>query len=270
MPESTANGASSEGPDDGEVPPMVSCAVCRRQDCPGCAESTSPAQLVGSRLAWESGSGHWMRRLWFTALASSTEPARTFGELPEGRVGPALSFALLAETLAVGSLASLSALFALLLAPELFARVFSTPLVVVGAAGLVLGLSLVMVALHLSWGLCLELGAGSTGGSARFRQGMRFGLYACGWDLLTSPAGVIEGLLSRGFVGAWWPIVQAVRVPRAALRAYVQDCRHLDGSAQRRGTQLSVVVLGAMLLSILVAVVLALLRFTRMLGYYDY
>ena len=59
-------------------------------------------------------------------------------------------------------------------------------------------------------------------------------------------------------------------VPRAALRAYVEDCRHLDGSAQRRGTQLSIVVLGAMLLFILVVVVLALLRFTALLGYYDY
>jgi hypothetical protein len=264
MPD-TASRASSEGPDETDVPPMVTCAVCRRQDCTGC-EAVVTLPLSATSLAWEGKSGNWMRRLWFTALASSTEPGRTFGELPDGRLGPALAFALLAETFAVGSLGSLAALSALALAPELTARILSTPAFLAAAGGLVLGLSLVMVGLHLLWGLCLELGAGSTGGTACFRHGMRFGLYACGWDLLTSPAGVLEGLLSRGFVDAWQPIVQAVRVPRAALRAYVEDCRHLDGSARRRGTQLSIVVLGAMLLLILVAVLVALLYFTQYLG----
>lgn len=267
MPDSTGSGGSSDGLDEGDVPPMVTCAVCRRHDCPGCEVAASPASLAATRLAWEGKSGPWLQRLWFTALASSTEPGRTFGELPEGRVAPALGFALVAETLAVGSVASLAALFAVALAPDLFLSVFSSPLILAAAAGLVLGLSLIMVGLHLLWGLCVELGAGSTGGTARFRQGMRFGLYACGWDLLTSPAGVMQGLWSRGFVNAWQPIVQAVRVPRVALRAYVEDCRHLDGSAQRRGTQLSIVVLGALLLSMLAAVLLAVLRFTPLLGY---
>jgi hypothetical protein len=208
-----------------------------------------------------------MHRLWFTALASSTEPSRTFGELPDGRVAPALAFALLAETLAIGSVGSLLALSALAIAPELSLRILSTPAFLGAALGLLFGLSLVMVFLHLLWGLCVELGAGSTGGTARFRHGMRFGLYACGWDLLTSPAGVLEGLWSRGLVNAWPPIAQAIRVPRAALRAYVEDCRHLDGSAQRRGTQLSIAVLGAMLLLLLFVVLLALWRFTQFLGF---
>src|SRR4051812_28110222 len=101
MPESRASVASSEGADEAEVPPTVTCAVCRRPECAGC-EATLPPPLSATALAWEGKSGHWMRRLWFTALASSTEPSRTFGELPDGRVAPALAFALLAETLAIG------------------------------------------------------------------------------------------------------------------------------------------------------------------------
>jgi hypothetical protein len=204
--------------------------------------------------------------LWFTALASSTQPAKIFGALPDGRVRSALAFALLAEIMAIGSLGSVLALAALAVAPDLSARILTAPAFLAGALGLLVGLSLLMVALHIVWGLCVELGARNSGAPARFRQGMRFGLYACGWDLLTSPAGVVEGLLSRGFVHAWHPIVQAIRVPRAALRAYVEDYRHLDGQAQRRGVQLSIAVLGAMMLSILVAVLLAILHFAELLG----
>lgn len=266
MRESMASGTNSAGLDDWDVPPMVTCAVCRRQDCAGC-EAQVPLPLSATALAWESKSGHWMRRLWLTALASSTEPGRTFGELPDGRVAPALGFALLAETLAIGSLGSLLLLSGLALAPELSLRVLSTPGFLAAAGALLIGLSLLMVLLHLLWGLCLELGAGSTGGTAHFRHGMRFGLYACGWDLLTSPAGVVEGLWSRGVVNAWSPIAEAIRVPRTALRAYVEDCRHLDGDAQRRGTQLSVAVLGAMLLLILCVALLSLWHFTQYLGF---
>lgn len=266
MSESSARERISESPEEGDVPPMVSCAVCRRPDCAGCeVTATRPLSLVG--LAWEGSSAHWMRRLWFTALASSTEPQKTFGELPEGRVAPALAFALLAESLAVGSLGSALVLAALAVAPEFSLRVLATPMFLLVALSSLCALSLLMVALHVLWGLCVEFGAQSTGGNARFGQGMRFGLYACGWDLLTSPAGVVEGLLSRGFFAAWRPIVQAARVPRTALRAYVEDCRHLDASAQRRGLQLSIAVLGGLLLLILLGVLFALLRLAELLGY---
>lgn len=264
MPESTLR-PSSPGSDEADVPPMVTCVVCGRHDCAGC-EVPRLQPLSTMSLAWEGNSGSWSRRLWFTALATSTEPARTFGELPDGRVAPALVFALLAESLALGSLGSLLAVAALAVAPDFSARILTTPAFLAAAGGLLVGLSGVMVALHVVWGLCVELGARNTGGIAHFRQGMRFGLYACGWDLLTSPAGVLEGLLSRGFVRAWRPILQAVRVPRAALRAYVEDCRHLDGNAQRRGVQLSIAVLGAMLLSLVTAAALSILHFAEIIG----
>jgi hypothetical protein len=254
------------GLEDSEVPPAVTCAACRRIDCPGCVE-VARALPVADGLSWESAGGPWTARLWSTALASSSDPQRTFGLLREGALGPALAFALIAEVTALGSLGLLVALLGFLIAPALVAGILGAPAVVAFCAGLVLGSSLIMVGLHLVWGLCVELGARCAGGSARFRQGMRFGLYACGWDLLTSPAGVVQGLVSRGWQRAWGPIVAAVRVPRSALRAYTDTCRQLGRDAQRRGNQLSVMVLGSLVLLIVGLVVEGLLRFLSFSGY---
>jgi hypothetical protein len=236
--------------DDGDVPPMVTCNVCGRVDCAGC-DALPESKRLAPPIAWEAA-GRLPDRLWVTALSSSTEPARTFGTLQDGRIGPAIGFALLAETLAIGSLAALVILGGLFAAPQLSWRVLKSPLGLAGVAGIVEALAVLMVALHALWGLCIELGALAPSKS-HLRQGLRFGLYACGWDLITSPAGVLQGLSRRGLVRAWGPIVAAVRVPRLALRAYVQDCRRLEPAEQRRGNRLSVVVLGSALLLLLCA-----------------
>jgi hypothetical protein len=267
MSESIANGRISETAEESDVPPMVSCALCRRPDCPGCGVLTAPSEPKAAALAWEGGRGYWLKRLWLTALASSTEPHKTFGELPEGSVAPALTFALLAETLALASVASALAIAALAVAPEFSLPILLTPVFLAAGLASLFALALLMVLLHVLWGLCIELGALTTGGRARFGQGLRFGMYACGWDLVTSPAGIIGGLVSRGLLGAWGPIVQAARVPRRALRAYVEDYRQLAPAAQRRGLLLSVGVLGTLCLSLLFAVVLALYHFAQALGY---
>src|SRR5262249_33734062 len=149
-------------------------------------------------------------RLWRTALVSSTDPLGTFGELPEGAVRPAFTFAVLAEMVAIGSIAVLVALGALAATPKFAARVLSDPAVLGLIAGAVALTSLGMVALHALWGICLELGVVVSGGTPRFGLGMRFGLYACGWDLLTSPAGLLQGVASRGFAEAWEPVRAAM------------------------------------------------------------
>lgn len=267
MPESIAKGRISEAPEESDVPPMVSCALCRRQDCPGCDVLVTPSVPAAVALAWEGVGGHWLKRLWLTALASSTEPHKTFGELPEGSVTPALIFALLAETLALASVAAATVVAALAIAPEFSLPILLTPMLVGAGLASLFALALFMVLLHVLWGLCIELGALTTGGRARFGQGLRFGMYACGWDLVTSPIGIIGGIASRGFTGAWRPIIQAARVPRTALRAYTEDHRKLAPNAQRRGLHLSVAVLGTLCLSLLLAGTLALFHFAQSLGY---
>ncbi|HYO95632.1 MAG TPA: hypothetical protein VER33_14020 [Polyangiaceae bacterium] len=251
--------------DADDEPPAVSCARCGSASCGGCDGKPKAAELV-STLPWESRSGSWCQRLWYTALASSTQPLRVFGQLPDGRLLPALTFALVAELVAIGSVGSAAALVSWAMAPELFARLLATPSMLAVAAGALLIMSVTMVGLHALWGICIELGAGTTGSSARFRHGVRFGLYACGWDLLTSPAGVLQGLSSRGLIRAWAPITQAIAVPRAAVRAYVEQCRKLDPRAQRRGSQLTVWVLGAAGVVTAVALLTALFLLLTFVG----
>lgn len=238
------NGSDPEG----DVPPTVTCAVCGRPECLGCSVTASAFQRGSGPVAWESSIGNWSERLWWTAIASSIHPQQTFGELPPGSVGRALAFAATAELLAIGSFALAVGLGALALSPEFSLRILSTPGFLWFAGGIVLAWSTLMVALHALWGLCLELGARRGGAAFLWRQGLRFGLYACGWDLLTSPAGVVHGLFTRGFLEAWGPIGAAIRVPRAALRAYLQDYRQLDRAAERFGTRLSILLLGGTVL----------------------
>jgi hypothetical protein len=233
--------------DDSDVPPLVKCARCGRADCGGCSAPSSETAPEEPTLPWETASGSLHQRLWRTAHVTSVLPARTFGELTDGRLGPPFAFALLAETVALGSLAAVGALGGFLLAPDLWLRFSQSPTVVLACAGFVLGAAALMVALHALWGICLELGAGSAAGSFKLRHGMRFGLYACGWDLLTSPAGVLEGILSRGPRRAWGPIAAAVRVPMPAMRAYFALCRQLDPEAQRRAERFNVLVFGGSL-----------------------
>jgi hypothetical protein len=237
-----ARTAHNTGMNDSGPPPVVTCAVCRRPECAGC-EGKAGAQEIGPVLPWEAA-GTWGERLWKMALACSTAPLRTFGELPEGRLGSAFAFAFIAETIAVGSLGAVVAAIAFLASPTLLNRVLldraASALIVTACLVLII----LLVALHVLWGLCLEAGTATTGGSAQWQLGMRFGLYACGWDLLTSPAGVLQGLLSRGPAAAWNPVGAAAKAPRLAMHAYLANRRQFESRARRRATIISVTTLG--------------------------
>jgi len=249
------------GSEESEVPPAVLCALCRRVDCAGC-EFTPHEARVEPTLAWEQRGQSVSRRLWRTALRSSTEPAHVFGALPAGNVAPALYFALLAETIAIGSFGVVVVGLSLAIAPQFSLAVLTHPL---GLAYLFGGLgaaSAIMVLLHAIWGACLEFGAQSHERDG-LRQSLRFALYACGWDLLTSPAGVIEGVSRRGFRRAFAAIESAVRAPRPALRAYQEDLRHFESAARRRAMRVSLLVLGTCLLLLIPAVGFAFVTFAE-------
>ncbi|HEX9620447.1 MAG TPA: hypothetical protein VF989_09940 [Polyangiaceae bacterium] len=240
---------------ESEVPPAVTCATCRLADCLGCPPPAPDAPL-GEGVAWECSAGSFHERLWLTALATSTRPAHVFGALPEGRLVPAFAFALLAEGVAIGSLVVTAALAAWLAAPEWTRLMFGNATAAWLAVTLLAVASVAMVTFHALWGLCLEVGARTRERAAHYRQGLRFGLYACGWDLLTSPAGVVQGIAARGLFRAWGPILSAARVPSVAMRAYLSTCRGIDGAAQRRGMRLSLFVLGTAMLALTVPFVL--------------
>src|SRR6185436_1030430 len=110
--------------DDGIAPPISVCVICGLAACQGCAPA--PQRPI-SLIVWEDPSQPWWLRLWHTALASSLEPQRFFGELPVGKVGEALAFATCAEVFALSSVAVPVALGLRIVAPELTNQVLSSP-----------------------------------------------------------------------------------------------------------------------------------------------
>lgn len=196
---------------------------------------------------WERG-GRWHSRLWNMAVATSQEPARVFGELPCGGLSTALVFALLCEGFAIGSLAMLATLLAFAVAPGLTLLILQDPRLMPWLGGAWLVSVALLVVLHLVAGLCVELGAMMSGHAAEWRLGMRFGLYACGWDLVTSPAGIFYGLVVGRPAEVRATLRAAVRVPRVATRAYVVTRRQLGKPAQRRAMAIATTVLGVSML----------------------
>jgi hypothetical protein len=87
------------------------------------------------------------------------------------------------------------------------------------------GLALFMVFVHALWGLGLELALWSSGAGFRPRRGLAFALYTCGWDLLTSPIGLVLSVAQAGLLPGIDQVREAARVPRAALARYVTVAR---------------------------------------------
>jgi hypothetical protein len=251
--------------EEGIAPPVALCVRCGLTFCAGCA-ALAPLS-PDSTLPWEGSARHWLIRLWQTALATSVEPQKFFGELPLGRVAPALGFALLAEAVALGSVALLAGAALQLCAPEFTRLLLASTEARRSFGALWVGSVLLMVVLHTLWGLCLDLGAGRRTRSQSWAQGLRFGLYACGWDLLTSPAGALSALVARGPLGAWAPIAAAARAPMLAQRAYLEVCRGFGVEERRRAVRLSMFVIGAALLLVVLCLVGALILLARHFGY---
>ena len=104
-------------------------------------------------------------------------------------------------------------------------------------------------------------------GTVSVSHGARFGLYACGWDLMTSPLGVVCALLLRGPVRGLAPIGAAARAARPAQRAYLTACRGFDEAAGRRALRLAMVVVGAAVGALGIGLFYALWWLSRQLGY---
>jgi hypothetical protein len=250
--------------EDDAVPPVAFCVRCGLATCGGCAPAAAP---VLANVPWEDSPRHWIARLWQTALSSSTEPERVFGELTVGRVTPALGFAILAETLALGSLVLLGIAALWLAAPDLARQLLHHPAAIGSACGLLAGSVLLMLVLHALWGISLDVGAGLGHGPIDVRQGARFGLYACGWDLMTSPLGLFWSLLVRGPLQGFAPVGAAARAARPAQRAYLEACRGYGAEARRRAVRLAVIVVGAVVAVTGAGLFCAMLWLSRQLGY---
>ena len=232
-----------------DVPAAVVCAACGSPDCLGCAieEPTNQSGVVAI-IPWERpGVGLW-RRLWQTSTLATVHARTFFGALPDGDVSTALSFALICETIAVGGLALLLSLVAFVCLPSLPSLLVDDPLlrgsVLRGVSFGMFVLVLTMVGLHAAHGVALDVAARRFGGRGSGR-GLRLGLYACGWDLITLPFGLLTTALLGGLSAARRAAPLGLTAPMLASQAYLIGHHGLSAEmallARRRAAYLTVI-----------------------------
>lgn len=215
-----------------DVPAAVVCAMCGQPDCAGCMplDERTNASGVVAILPWERAGLPWPTRLWATARLMTLSHKELCSTLPEGELAAPLAFAVVAEFAAALGLAVCFAGLGVL-APDV-AQVVLTDPVLRGTAGhaLAVGLPLVagtMIVLHAIHGVIIDRAARKAGSTKRGR-GLRFGLYACGWDLVTLPLGLLVLLFTDGPSGVKKALGLAVSVPNRAARAYLSGIHGLD------------------------------------------
>lgn len=252
-----------ELPDIFDVPAAVLCARCGQPDCTGCEDPADEGSGVVAIVPWERPGGTW-KRLWATARATTLTADQFFAALPDGPVRPAAGFALLAELLAVASMLALLLPFFALALPGLAAAIVSDPRLRLKAlfwlAVAVPALAGWMVLAHAAHGVALDAGARRHGARSQSRRALRFGLYACGWDLMSGPLGALAAAFSEGRKAASAALTASMRVPARATVALLQGVYSLPPPvalrARRYGTRAAVLMTIGSALCILTAAAL--------------
>lgn len=203
-----------------EIPPITRCTTCLALDCEGCSRT-----VERRALAWEMARGNLSRRLWLTARQSLQAGRVSCLDADNARPGAALSFALVAELLACTSIVLLLLCLVSLVFPAGAAFFFSEPSALLAAFELGAALAVFMVLVHALWGLGLELTLWSNGAGFDLRRGVTFALYTCGWDLVTSPIGLVLSVAERGLLPGLDQVREAARVPREAVARYIAVTR---------------------------------------------
>jgi hypothetical protein len=246
-----------------DVPAAVVCANCGSPDCQGCSPDDNQASGVIAIVPWERPGQRLPARLLSTARLATTSSESFFGALPEGDIIPAVRFAILAELLAVSGLVLFFAPLVFLVAPWLArALVLDSSLreaTLRALASGIPGVAFAMVAIHAAHGLGLDWGARRYGARSRRGRGLRFGLYACGWDLLTLPLALLFLSIAEGPRKALQTAALGLSVPSRAARAYVRGVYHLNETETRAACRFAVWLAGAVIAISVLAVVLAML-----------
>jgi len=218
-------------PDFVDVPATVVCALCGDPDCVGCTEDRSRSGVI-SIVAWERP-GPALSRLWWTAKAASMNAEAFFESLPDGPVGPALMFAVVAELCAAASMLTVLAGGAALalLAFGLFPDGTSLSFVMRGILLAVVGLTALLVGAHATHGFALDVGARRAPAPpppGQWRRALRFGLYAAGWDLVLGPVGFFVLLFKEGPKAAFGILEVARRLPTRSSIAFLRGAYRVE------------------------------------------
>lgn len=224
-----------------DIPPTVTCAKCGRYNCDGCpvvshasSEALFSEGAQSGLFPWEVGPDQtYVRRLVLTALITAHPDQKCHEVAPQGSVLRAFYFAVICEALAICSFALPWALGFTLLFPRLVFALMSSYQVITITVGILAILVMSVVFLHLLWGWTLEWALRRQGISPRYALGQRFGLYACGWDLLASPAGMALVWGVAGWDASLLAVKHGVSAPKLALFAYLSRARHVEPTLHR-------------------------------------
>lgn len=248
-----------------DVPAAVLCAVCGQPDCAGgCSNElneTTHGSGVIAIVPWERPGTGLFERLWSTARLTTMSCEAFFARLPEGELAPALRFAILAETVALTVHAIVAAPLCWLLVPgvreALAESADSRSIVVRGLLGGIPLIATTMVAFHVLHGLALDYAARKAGSPRRRQRGLRFGLYACGWDLVTLPLGLLLVAVRDGMRGLRQAAALGLHAPAAASHAYLRGVHQLSEEQAQRATRFGTAIAFGTALSVVLAGVCA-------------
>ncbi|HEY8079481.1 MAG TPA: hypothetical protein VIF62_35365 [Labilithrix sp.] len=220
-----------------DVPAAVVCALCGDADCPGCEHEQSRSGIV-QIVAWERSQAPALTRLWSTARSTTRDAEGFFELLPDGPILPALRFAATCELLASVAWLLLIVPVALVVAPHWLHDVAFDPSTRATALkAIVLGVPAfagLLLLLHSTHGFSIDVGAAKNGARHARTRALRFGLYACGWDLVMSPIGAMVVGFKEGAGAAFDVLGLGNGLPTRATRAFLRGCYRLDGEPAKR------------------------------------
>jgi len=226
-----------------EVPATVVCATCGLPECNCDVDRPSSFSGVVAIVPWERPGGTVLSRLWATAKLATLSPEAFFAALPPGGLASPLAFGVLAEVLSALGLCATVGGVGLLVVPSLGAELLhSHEIQAVVARALAWGvpaLALAMVLLHSAHGAARDAAARKEG-SRQVGRGLRFGLYSCGWDLVTLPLGLLLLTLTDGPGSALRHSARGLTAPNSAAIAYLAHVHRFEQDAARRAARRAV------------------------------
>jgi len=208
-----------------------------------------------------------LSRLWATARSTTRDAEGFFELMPDGPILPALRFAMLCELFAVTSFALVFFSIALIVAPDFVKHLALDPAARSVALRLVLlgvpAFAGLLVIGHIAHGLSIDIGATKNGARRARSRALRFGLYACGWDLVPSPIGAIVVAIKEGIRAMFGLTSLLSGLPTRSTNAFLRGCYRLDGEKAKKALGTSyvgaaVVTLGFALLLLIALTILAL------------
>lgn len=225
-----------------DVPATVVCAFCGEADCGGC-ESEHSRSGVLAIVPWERARVPMLTRLWSTARATTRDAEAFFELLPDGPLLPAFRFAATCELLASTAFFTGFVIVAAVVAPgwvkhtalDPAARLTALRIIVAGLPAF----AMLTVLAHAAHGLAIDVGA-SRGGARHARsRALRFGLYACGWDLLLGPIGAVIVAVKEGLRASLALTGTHAGLPTRATLAFLRGAYRLEGERAKGALAIS-------------------------------